>query len=61
MRYNKTPGVDGVLPKLLMETVEPISIPLATVLNLSLIEGVVPVEWKKANVIPLFKKDSKNK
>ena len=29
--------------------------------NLSLEEGVVPVEWKEANIIPLFKKDSRNK
>ena len=25
-------------------------------LNLSLEEGVVPLEWKEANIIPLFKK-----
>ena len=29
--------------------------------NLSLKEGVVPFEWKKANIIPLFKKDLSNK
>ena len=33
---NKSPGVDGILPKLLMETVEQISIQLARVFNLSL-------------------------
>ena len=59
---NKSPGVDGIPPKLLMETVEQISIPLAIVFNLSLIEGVVPFfEWKEANIIPLFKKGSRNK
>ena len=45
----------GIAPKLLLEIVEQISIPLATVFNLSLEEGVVPLEWKEAN-IPLFKK-----
>ena len=55
------PGVDGIPPKLLMETVEQVSIPLARVFNLSLKEGVVPVEWKEANIIPLFKKGSRNK
>ena len=30
--------------------------PLATVFNLSLEEGVVPLEWKEVNVIPLFLK-----
>ena len=29
--------------------------------NLSLEEGVVPLEWKEANVISLFKKGSSNK
>ena len=51
---NKSPGVDGIPPKLLLEIVEQISIPLATVFNLSLEEGIVPLEWKEANIIPLF-------
>ena len=61
MKDNKSPGVDGIPPKLLMETVEQISIPLARVFNLSLKEGVIPSEWKEANIIPLFKKGSRNK
>ena len=56
MKDNKSPGVDAIPPKLLMETVEQISIPLARVFNLSLKEGVVLFEWKEANMIPLFKK-----
>ena len=61
MKDNKSPGVDGIPQKLLMETVEQISIPLARVLNLSLKERVVPFEWKKANIIQLFKKGLRNK
>ena len=61
MKDNKSPGVDGIPPKLLLEIVDQISIPLATVFNLSLEEGVVPLEWKEANIIPLFKKGSRNK
>ena len=61
MKDNKSPGVDGIPPKLLMETVDQISIPLARVFNLSLKEGVVPFEWKEANIIRLFKKDLRNK
>ena len=53
--------MDGIPPKLLLEIVEQISIPLATVFNLSLEEGVVLLEWKKANIIPLFKKRSRSK
>ena len=61
MKDNKSPGVDGIPPKLLMETVEQISIPFARVFNLPLKKGVVPFEWKEANVKLLFKKGSINK
>ena len=44
MKDNKSPGVDGLPPKLLLEIVEQISIPIATVFNLALEEGVVPLE-----------------
>ena len=54
MKDNKSSGVDGIPPKLLMETVEQICIPFARVFNLSLKKGVVPVEWKEANIIQLF-------
>ncbi len=61
MKDNKLPGMDGIPPKLLLEIVEQISIPLATVLNLSLEEGVVPLGWKEATIIQLFKKRSLSK
>ena len=52
MKDNKSPGVDGIPPKLLKEIVDQISTPLAKFFNLSL-EGIVPS--------PLFKKGSRNK
>ena len=61
MKDNKSPGMGGIPSKLLMETVEQINISLARVFNLSLKEGVVSFEWKEANIIPLFKKGSRNK
>ena len=61
MKDNKSPGVDGIAPKILKETVEQISKPLAHVFNMSLREGFVPLEWKEANIIPLFRKGSRNK
>ena len=51
MKDNKSTGVDGIPPKLQMEAVEQISIPLATVFNLSSKEGVVPFVWKEENII----------
>ena len=61
MKENKSPGVDGISPKILKEIVEQISMPLAHVFNMSVQEGIVPLEWKEANIIPLFKKGSRNK
>ena len=56
MKENKSPGVDGISPKILQETVEQISMPLAHVFNMSLQEGIVHSEWKEANIIPYSKK-----
>ena len=61
MKEKKSPGVDGLSPKILKETVEQISKPLVHVFKMSLQGGIVPLEWKEANIIPLFKKDSRNK
>ena len=61
MKENKSPGFYGISPKILKENVEQISTPLAHVFNMSLQEGIVPLEWKEANIIPLFKKGSRNK
>ena len=61
MKENKSPGVDGISPKILKETVEQISMPLAHVYKMSLKEGIVLFEWKGPKIIPLFKKSSRNK
>ena len=56
MKDNKSHGVDGISPKLLKEIVEQTSTPPQ-----SLEEGIIPSEWKEANITPLFKKGSRNK
>ena len=56
MKENKSPGVDGISPNILKETVEQISTPIAHVFNMLLQDGIVPLEWKEANIIPLLKK-----
>ena len=50
MKDNKSPGVDGIPSKLLKESVQKISTQLAKVNNLSLEDGIVPSEWKEANI-----------
>ena len=44
MKENKSPGVDGIAPKILKETLEQMCTPLAHVFNLSRQEGIVPLE-----------------
>ena len=61
LKDNKSPGVEMIPPKLLKEIVEQINTPLAIFFNLSLEEGIVPSEWKEANITPLFKKGSRKK
>ena len=38
------------------QSVDQISTPLAHVFNMSLQEGIVPLEWKESNIIPLLTK-----
>ena len=54
MKDNKSLGIHGIPPILLLEIVEKISIPLATVFKLALQKGVVPLEWREPDIIPLF-------
>ena len=61
MENNKSTEMDGIPPKLLLEMLEQISIPVATVFMLSLGEEVVPLEWKETNLVQSFKKGSRNK
>ena len=44
LKDNKSPGINGITPKLLKEIAEEISVPLAIMFNLSLREGTVPLE-----------------
>ena len=60
MKDNKSPGVDGIPPKLLLEIVEQISISLTTVFNLSLEDGIVPLEWKEQKLYHYLKKGWRN-
>ena len=59
LKQDKAPGDDGITPKFLKEVVDKLAEPLTEIFNKSIIEGVVPQDWKIANVTPIFKKGSK--
>eukprot|EP00061_Rhincodon_typus_P009021 g32165.t1 len=48
-------------PRLLLETREEIAGDLAEIFNISLVIHEVPDDWRVANVVPLFKKGSRDR
>ena len=58
---SKATGPDGISPKMLKEAANIIYPQLARIIRLSLSSCKVPRDWKKAHVMPLHKKSSKDK
>ncbi|CAB4010406.1 Hypothetical predicted protein [Paramuricea clavata] len=56
---NKAQGPDGIPARLLKETARQIAPSLTALFNKSLNTGVLPFDWKLANVVPVHKKDNK--
>ena len=50
-------GIDNISPKLIKQTAIPIAEPLSHIINLSFNTGIVPIEMKKAQVLPFYKTD----
>ena len=59
LKINKSPGPDGIHPRLLKELAVEISIPLTFIFNKSIKDGTIPSKWKVAEVRPIFKKGNK--
>ena len=57
---NKATGADNIPARILKECFRELSHPLSTLFNMSFRLGVVPQEWKRANITPVFKSDNKN-
>jgi len=60
MKVDKSPGPDVIYPRILREAREEIAGTLREIFVSSLASGEVPKDWKLANVVPLFKKGSKD-
>jgi hypothetical protein len=56
LRVNKAPGLDEIVPRILIENVDYLGQPLEYIYEKFLEMGVVPSEWIRANVIPIYKK-----
>jgi hypothetical protein len=57
---SKATGPDGISPRMLREAAPAIAEPLSNLFNLSLLNHKVPTAWKRANVVPIHKKNSRN-
>ena len=57
---NKAHGPDGIPSRVLKELHEQLSLPLSMLFNKSLQEGKIPMDWKEAEVVAIFKKGSKH-
>ena len=60
LKSSKATGPDGIPARVLRECAGVLSKPLSSLFSLSLLHGVVPKEWKCANVIPIYKADGKS-
>ncbi|KAK4830948.1 hypothetical protein QYF61_014407 [Mycteria americana] len=56
---HKSMGPDGIHPRVLRELVEVLIKPLSIIYQQSWLTGEVPVDWRLANVTPIYKKGRK--
>ena len=59
LKPHSAPGPDQINTRLLIETADTVCVPLEHIFKLSMSESLIPLDWKRANVTPIFKKGSK--
>ena len=57
---NKSPGYDGIHPKVVKRSISAISEPLCNIANLAMNKGVFPDSLKVAKVIPIYKSGNRS-
>lgn len=60
VKRNKSPGPDGLHPRVILEVADVLVEPLWIIFNNSLEKHQVPSEWKLANITAIFKKGDKS-
>ena len=56
LKTNKSPGGDGLHPRVLVELKEELATPIRMIFTTSLRDGHLPLSWKEGNITPIFKK-----
>ena len=56
---NKTCGVDSIHPLIMKNCADSIALPLTLIYKESLEKSELPIQWRSANITPLFKKGDK--
>ena len=59
LRREVAAGPDNIGPTLLQELVNEVASPLASIMRKTL-DGIIPADWRTANVCPIFKKGAKS-
>ena len=53
---HKASGPDGLSARILRECAHELAVPIEMICRLSVDQGTFPDQWKRANVIPVYKK-----
>ena len=61
LKIGKSPGPDGIHPKILYESAGQLAYPFKLLFDATMKSGRIPSKWKIAEVRPIFKKGSKSK
>ena len=59
LNINKSSGPDKINPRILIELAEYIAGPIAFLFNMTVNHGILPRDWKRAFVTPIYKKGSR--
>ena len=59
LNVHKACGPDGLSARILHECADEFAVPLTKICALSFRQGKFPTNWKRANVVPVFKKEDR--
>ena len=57
---NKSPGPDGIIPRVLLESAKQLSSPFKKLFQSSMEQGIIPKDWKVGHISAVFKKGDRH-